>query len=179
MADLCLNEEKFIFEGNLYDEINDKWLIDIPTDFKIYKEFKKNLSISKKGSYGLVELSFQSKSPALSKDVVQKIINHINKSMSEESLRESELNLNFLYGEISNQKSMQTKNAISKLIESQLQKKMLATNKENYVVKVVSPPLMPEEKSSPWRLGIIISSLLIFNFLYITFNIFVVFYRRN
>ena len=99
--------------------------------------------------------------------------------MSEESLRESELNLNFLYGEISNQKSMQTKNAISKLIESQLQKKMLATNKENYVVKVVSPPLMPEEKSSPWRLGIIISSLLIFNFLYITFNIFVVFYRRN
>ena len=174
-----LNEEKFIFEANLYDEINNKWLIDIPTDFKIYKEFKKNLSISKKGAYGLVELSFQSKSPALSKDVVQKIINHINKSMSEESLRESELNLNFLYGEISNQKSMQTKNAISKLIESQLQKKMLATNKENYVVKVVSPPLMPEEKSSPWRLGIIISSLLIFNFLYITFNIFLVFYRRN
>ncbi len=165
-------KENFEYNLDMYDPLNSSWKVKIPSDYEIFKDFKKNLTITKKSNSGLVEISFKSKSPHLSQDVVENMIFLINDVMSSEALNKAATNLTFLNKEINNQQNIQTKNAISRLMEIQLQKKMIASNNKNYIFDVVSPPLIAEEKSSPWKLGIIISSLFIFNFLYIFYHIF-------
>jgi hypothetical protein len=119
-----------------------------------------------------------STSPVLSQKIVEQMIILINEVMSSEDLNKAATNLDFLNSEINKQQNIQTKNAISRLMESQLQKKMIASNKFNYIFEVVNPPMVPEEKSSPWRLGIIFSSVIIFNFFYIFFLVILNLYRK-
>ena len=164
-------ENKFLYDSSIYNVKNESWLVKVPSDYKIFKEFKKNLRISKKGNSGLIEIKFISTSPVLSQKIIEQLIILINEVMSSEALDKAVANLDFLNKEINKQQNIQTKNAISRLMETQLQKKMIASNKLNYIFEVVNPPMVPEEKSSPWRLGIIISSILIFNFFYIFYLI--------
>tara|TARA_B100000575_G_scaffold104151_1_gene83031 strand:+ start:936 stop:1829 length:894 start_codon:yes stop_codon:yes gene_type:complete len=171
-------ERKFVYDPSIYDVKTKVWLIEVPSDYKIFKEFKKNLRITKKGTSGLIEIKFTSTSPILSQKIIEQMITLINEVMSSEALNKAIINLDFLNREINNQQNIQTKNAIYRLMESQLQKKMLASNKFNYIFEVVNPPMVPEEKSSPWRLGIIFSSIIIFNFFYIFFLVILNLYRK-
>ena len=43
------------------------------------------------------------------------------------------------------------KDAINKLVESQLQKQMLSKVNKEYLLKVIEPPFIPEVKSKPTR----------------------------
>ena len=53
------------------------------------------------------------------------------------------------------------KDAISKLVESQLQKQMLSKINEEYILKVIEPPFIPEVKSKPMRAVICIIGTLL------------------
>ena len=171
-------ERQFVYDPSIYDVKAKVWRIEVPSDYKIFKEFKKNLRITKKGNSGLIEIKFMSTSPVLSQKIIEQLIILINEVMSSEALNKAATNLDFLNREINKQQNIQTKNAISRLMESQLQKKMIASNKFNYIFEVVNPPMVPEEKSSPWRLGIIFSSVIIFNFFYIFFLVVLNLYRK-
>ena len=47
------------------------------------------------------------------------------------------------------------RSSIGKLIEGQLEKLMIAQISEEYFLKSIEPPFVPEEKSSPQRLVIV------------------------
>ena len=53
------------------------------------------------------------------------------------------------------------RDAISKLVESQLQKQMLSKINEEYILKVIEPPFIPEVKSKPMRAVICILGTLL------------------
>lgn len=165
--------EDNVFKNNdeIYDSSKNKWKKNIPTDYELYKDFLKKFKVSKEGISGFVEISFKSESPHLSKYIVDEIVHFINKTSSEEALEQANSNLLFLEGEISKVKIAQTKLTISNLIEHQLRKKMLSLNSDEYIFRVIDPPLVPKEKSSPKRILIILSSVFIFLFLFSFFVI--------
>ena len=59
--------------------------------------------------------------------------------------------INFLNKEVENTNLKETKEAISKLVESQLQNLMLTSASESYVYKTLNAPIAPEKKTSPSR----------------------------
>ncbi len=166
-----LEDNKFKNNDEIYDSSKNKWKKNIPTDYELYKDFLKKFKVSKEGISGFLEISFKSESPHLSKYIVDEIVHFINKTSSEEALEQANSNLLFLEGEISKVKIAQTKLTISNLIEHQLRKKMLSLNSDEYIFRVIDPPLVPKEKSSPKRILIILSSVFIFLFLFSFFVI--------
>ena len=164
-------DNKFKNNDEIYDLSKNKWKKNIPTDYELYKDFLKKFKVSKEGITGFIEISFKSESPHLSKYIVDEIVHFINKTTSEEALKQANSNLLFLEGEISKVKIAQTKLTISNLIEHQLRKKMFSLNSDEYIFRIIDPPLVPKEKSSPKRILIILSSVFIFLFLFSFFVI--------
>ena len=164
-------DKKFKNNDEIYDSSKNEWKKDIPTDYELYKDFLKKFKVSKEGVTGFIEISYKSESPHLSKYIVDEIVYFINKTTSEEALEQANSNLLFLEGEISKVKIAQTKLTISNLIEHQLRKKMFSLNSDEYIFRVIDPPLVPMEKSSPKRILIILSSVFIFLFLFSFFVI--------
>lgn len=164
-------DKKFKNNDEIYDSSKNEWKKDIPTDYELYKDFLKKFKVSKEGITGFIEISYKSESPHLSKYIVDEIVYFINKTTSEEALEQANSNLLFLEGEISKVKIAQTKLTISNLIEHQLRKKMFSLNSDEYIFRVIDPPLVPMEKSSPKRILIILSSVFIFLFLFSFFVI--------
>lgn len=164
-------DKKFKNNDEIYDSSKNEWKKNIPTDYELYKDFLKKFKVSKEGVTGFIEISYKSESPHLSKYIVDEIVYFINKTTSEEALEQANSNLLFLEGEISKVKIAQTKLTISNLIEHQLRKKMFSLNSDEYIFRVIDPPLVPMEKSSPKRILIILSSVFIFLFLFSFFVI--------
>ena len=64
---------------------------------------------------------------------------------------DAENSIKFL-SEASNKTSIQSvKLVISKLMESQMQTLMIANSNQDYVLKKINSPIVPEEKSGPFR----------------------------
>ena len=55
--------------------------------------------------------------------------------------------------------------AISRLLESEIRKKMLANVKQNYALNPIDPPYFPDIKFSPSRFLILIVSIFSFSYL--------------
>ena len=79
------------------------------------------------------------------------IINEANELLRNKDLQESSGAIAFLNTEIPKASLITMKDAINKLLQSQLQKKMLAKVNKEYILKVIEPPFIPEEKSRPMR----------------------------
>ena len=64
---------------------------------------------------------------------------------------EAEEALRFLTNTLPQTAEVSTKNSIARLIQSQLETKMMANIDSEYILKVVEPPFEPELKSAPKR----------------------------
>ena len=79
------------------------------------------------------------------------IVKNINESMRNIDKKNALDSINFLNKEVENTNLKETKEAISKLVESQLQNLMLTSASESYVYKTLNAPIAPEKKTSPSR----------------------------
>lgn len=159
-------ENKIIYDKKKYDESKKKWTRKvshpktlIPSDQEAYKIYTEILGISQNKKTSFVTLSIDHKSPYLAKEWVDIIINKINLSMRNEDNRRAEESISFLqeYSKSTNIQSIQ--DAISILLESQMQTLMLTTGNEFYVYKILNSPIVPEDESSPNRTLIFLFSV--------------------
>lgn len=141
-------ENKIIYDKKKYDESKKKWTRKvshpktlIPSDQEAYKIYTEILGISQNKKTSFVTLSIDHKSPYLAKEWVDIIINKINLSMRNEDNRRAEESISFLqeYSKSTNIQSIQ--DAISILLESQMQTLMLTTGNEFYVYKILNSPI--------------------------------------
>ena len=79
------------------------------------------------------------------------IINEANELLRNRDLQESSAAIAFLNTEIPKSSLITMKEAINKLVESQLQKQMMSKVNKEYILKIIDPPFTPEEKSKPTR----------------------------
>ncbi len=181
------SENKIFFKENIFNEKNNEWTRSppsgraiTPSSQEVHQEFVlPNLSILKRSrTSDFIEVTFTHLSPIFAQDFVNTLLNTLNQSSRRKDLLETELSLEYLENRLTNTTQVVIRNSISNLLSSQLNKQMIANAKENYLVEVVEPPLVPEIKYYPRRTIIVINSTMV-GFLIAIMYVLAVYYVRS
>ena len=79
------------------------------------------------------------------------MIRETNEILRNKDLRESSDAINFLTSEVNKSSLITMKDAINELVLSRLEMQMMAKVSNEYVLKIIEPPFIPEKKSGPSR----------------------------
>ena len=73
------------------------------------------------------------------------------------------------FDQLNSTSKIPVQDSVNKLIDLELKKKMMANVKKDYLLKIIDPPFVPEEKSRPSRALICILGFILGIFISITF----------
>ncbi len=79
------------------------------------------------------------------------LVRRLNASLRNQAIQESETNIEFLRSELSQTNLVTLQQSIGRLLDSELQKLMLARGNEEFAVKVLDPAHVPKQRSRPRR----------------------------
>jgi uncharacterized protein involved in exopolysaccharide biosynthesis len=168
--------ERYIRDNNLlpilyagkWDATQGRWKVSdpdkIPTLWKANQFFKKYVAkIVTDSKTGLVTVEVTWKDPKLAAQWANGLVKSANDFERAGALRESERNIAYLTGEAVKTDVLGIKQAIYSLMESELDKEMLAKGNDEYSFKLIDPATAPERPSSPitlvWMLVTLFGSL--------------------
>jgi LPS O-antigen subunit length determinant protein (WzzB/FepE family) len=148
-------EDIIIYDKKLFNKSKNKWVRNeipsIPSEQEAYEIYQKILSVSEDKKTRFVYISIKYFSPNIAKDWVEIVVKNINESMRSENMRVSSKSIAFLRERAENTNIKEIRDAISQLLQSQMQNLMLATASEDYIYKILNSPIAPEKKSEPGR----------------------------
>ena len=153
-----------ILDDKIYDSNKMKWVNDKPSVLEAHQVFLENMVVSKDKRTGFINISFQHISPEFAFLMVKTMILEANTLIRQQHLEEARVSLSFLNTALQNTLEIGTKSSITTLIEAQLKIQMMANVRQEYVVRTIDKPYLPEWKAGPARLKFIILSSL-FGFL--------------
>lgn len=122
-----------------------------PTYLEVHDTALKKLDVNKDEITGLITISFEHLSPIFAQEFLTLVINEVNNITREIKLKEVNAALDFLNLEQEVVKQQGLRTTINALISKQLNEKMMASIKDDYLLSVIDPPIAPEIKSSPKR----------------------------
>lgn len=157
------------YDDDLYDAVLGQWVREVgfpyqvtPTAQESHNFFVANvLNISTANATRFVTLSVDHVSPYIARDWVELMILEINEQFR---VREHELalsSIDYLNNQISITSVVEVRQALSELLQNQIQTSMLTNANPDYVFSVIDPPIPPELKYSPRRSIIVILATLL------------------
>ncbi len=171
------SSKKIIFDPEIYDEESKTWTREpsangnvIPSHLEAHREYADMLSVMKDKITGLISIKIEHVSPVFAHDFLSLIIQEANNLNREIDVKTTTKALTYLKAELSQTPQVEIKKSISKLIENQLETKMMASIYDDYILIPLEPPFIPDKKSGPVRsLIVILSTLLagIFSVMYV------------
>jgi len=144
-----------IFEDE-WDAENERWLTEDPTetpDLRDGAEFfhEEILQVGEERGTGLVTLGVEWTDPIVAAEWASVLVRRLNDRLREGALREAEANVAYLESEMTNTTLFSLQESIGRLLESELQKLMLARGNEEFAFKIVDPPVPPKQRVRPKR----------------------------
>ena len=172
-------KNKIIYDKKLYNEQEDKWVRKIrrnqkliPSHIEIHKEIiEKKLSVKKDRQSGFITVEFTHRSPVFAKYFVDLMVKELNSIAREKDLEKTKYAQEYLNKKLIEVQEVELRKSITKLVEVQLNKEMVAYVYEQYILSPIDSPVIPEKKSWPQRslivilstfLGILVSVLFVF-----------------
>ena len=154
--------KKIQFDPKIYNENNEEWVRkpgknqqSKPSYLEAFccddNTYLNQVSIFRDKKTNLITISVEHISPIFAKEFLELMINEANELLRNRDLQESSAAIAFLNTEIPKASLIEMKDAINLLLQSQLQKQMLAKVNKEYFLKVIEPPFIPEVKSKPFR----------------------------
>ena len=154
------DSKKIIF-GEKWNEEENEWKEQEPSDFKSYYVFKEDiLSVSENVKTGVFTLSVVWHNPRQSALWANSLVESLNQLLRIQAIEDAEKRINFLEEQTRETNILGLQNMISALIQSQYEKAMIANVKEEYGFKIIDPAKVPEVKFSPNRTLIVILSFI-------------------
>ncbi|MBU2224854.1 MAG: LPS O-antigen length regulator [Gammaproteobacteria bacterium] len=161
-----LQTERFILDADVYDENNKVWVRHVvapkkavPSNEEAADVLSGLLEISKDKMTGMVKLSFEHLSPILVQRWTQQLVVGVNQKIRQRDMQEAQSSLNYLSQQLQDTKVAEIRSSLAQLIEEQTKTLMLANIREEYVLKVVDPAYLPEEKVKPRRSLVVLMSM--------------------
>ena len=146
------------FDSNIYDGINKTWMsvddmgIEVkPSYLEAYDVYVEQMYINFNPRIGIINISIEHISPIFAKNLLDLIIREADNLLRQKDLQRSSEALAYLTLELSKTSLLDIKNSLNQLILSQLQSQMMAKISTNYVLNVIEPPFIPENKFKPSR----------------------------
>jgi uncharacterized protein involved in exopolysaccharide biosynthesis len=125
----------------------------IPTPWKANKYFKEKIrNVTTDAKTGLSTLTIKWKDPAVAAVWANDLVKLTNDYMRAEAISESERNIAYLNEQALKTDALGAKQAIYYLLQTEINKLMLARGNESFALKVLDPAHPPEEYSSPKKL---------------------------
>lgn len=163
-----------VYDKKIYDQASSKWPDGKPSVQDAYKSYGEALTIIQDKKTSFVSISIEHYSPYVAQKWVSIIIKEINESMRKLDSDQAEKSIAYLNESALTTNIQPIREAIAKLLESQMRTLMLTASSEAYIFKVIDSPIVPEKKSKPSRsiiciLGTILGGL---------FSVMIIFIRK-
>lgn len=143
-----------VLYASLWDPSTRRWKVSdprkTPTLWKASQRFRKGIaSVSTDNRTGLVTLNVVWKDPKIAADWANGLVRMTNDYLRKQALDESQRNITYLTTEAAKTDVVGVKDAISAILENEIDKEMLARGTEEYAFKVLDPAVAPERPSFP------------------------------
>ncbi|WP_432462965.1 Wzz/FepE/Etk N-terminal domain-containing protein [Agarivorans sp. QJM3NY_33] len=146
-------------DPELYDADSKTWVREVklpqqpePSMQESHEFFLKEvLSVSTDKETGLVTLAAEHISPVVAQQWVSWLIEDINQVVKQRARQETMANINYLKEQLEKTSVAQMQSVFYQLIEEQTKTLMLAEANEDFVFKVIDPPVVAEKKVKPKR----------------------------
>ncbi len=157
-----LLSDEFVRDKNLlpvlfdqrWDSSQQRWneTAKVPTLWDARKLIaNKILKVLEDRKTGLITLAVEWKDPELAAEWAKELVARTNRMLQEASYRRSNRNIEFLKKQLGETEILGVRDALNKIMESELKTSMLAQRSEDYVLRMVDPPVPPEERIWPRR----------------------------
>jgi uncharacterized protein involved in exopolysaccharide biosynthesis len=154
--------ESYIVKDNLlpvlyskkWDQVKGTWRdtdpTKLPTLWKANQYFKRSIrSVSTDTKTGIVTLTITWSDPARAATWANGLVTMANTYLRDQAIAVSERNISYLNDEAAKTDAVGVKQAIYAILQSEINKAMLARGSNEYALKVLDPAEPPEAHSSP------------------------------
>lgn len=155
-----------VFFSNDWDSELKSWKVTDPSKIPDTRDavkffHERVLQVTQNRQTGLVTLRISWIDPTVSVEWANELVRRLNERMRSRALNTAEANVRFLQHEMATTSLVELRQSIGRLLETEMQKLMLARGNDEYAVRVVDPPQRPKEPSHPNRsLTILLSGIL-------------------
>ena len=147
--------QRFISDNNLMPELFPKlwdshtgtWkrgIKKVPTIARGFKLFKSIRQVERDNKTGLITLTIDWKDRFKAADWTNRLVQLLNDEMRSRAIIDAEASLGYLQKEYATTADVSTREAISKLIESQVKQQMLAHVTQEYALRVIDKALVSD-----------------------------------
>jgi uncharacterized protein involved in exopolysaccharide biosynthesis len=135
-----------------WDPIAQKWRSadpkKIPTLWKANRDFRKIRGILDDKKANMVVLKITWKNPQQAAKWANDLVRITNSYLRDKAIQEAEQNIAYLNEQAAKTTVVEAQKSIFSLLETEINKEMLARGREEYALKVVDPAFVPEKPSS-------------------------------
>jgi capsular polysaccharide biosynthesis protein len=115
-----------------------------PTPARAVKYFSRIRTVSQDKKTGLVSIQIEWKDPKRAADWANELASRINDEMRARVIEKAAASVSFLEKELSSTAVVETRDAINRLLESQIKQQMLANVTHEYAFRVVDRGMAPD-----------------------------------
>jgi len=133
------------------------------------KKLKDSITVLVDVKRSLISVSVEFYDPVLAARVANLLVSEVNMYIKKKEVGESERSIDFLKKQLKQTDVEGLQQVLFALLESQVQKIMLANVKEQYVFDIVDPAVPPEYRSAPKRKIIVILGAFLFGCFYVIY----------
>lgn len=162
---LILNPDK-------YNESTQTWVRTpkpprgiVPSLQEAHEEFLKLIEIGQDIETGFITVSIEHYSPYLAKQWVDTLVDQINMDVKAIKVKEAENSIAYLNEQVASTQLTDLKIGIFELIQSQIEKIMIANSRQEYLFQTIQPAQVRELKEKPRRSMIVILATVLGGFL--------------
>lgn len=131
-----------------------------PGEWDAIREAEDMLRVKANSSKGVINISFDSEGPQLSAQIVGYYLEEAKTRLQEETLLRARKNKQFIEEQLKLAVDPLIKERLYYLYGREVEKEMLAKNREQFAFTIVDPPKVPDRKSKPRR--VILSFIVMF-----------------
>lgn len=149
-----------------WDADNKRWQVADPADAPDVRDGVKYfhesiLRVSEERSSGLVTLAVEWTDPDVAAEWASILVRRLNDRLRERALLEAETNVTYLQSEMGSTNLVTLQESIGRLLETELQKLMLAKGNEEFAFKILDPAVSPKQRVRPKRaLTVVVGTML-------------------
>ena len=151
-------ENKLSYNERIFDPSKQKWIREVdfplsivPSDQEAYEIYQTNLTVIEDLETSYITISIDHHSPIVAERWINIIVKEINESMRKIDADIAQKSIIYLNEKASTTNIQSIQDAIAVLLETQMQTLMLTYANEDYVYKIIEPPVAAEFKSGPNR----------------------------
>ncbi len=118
-------------------------------------------------------LTVTHRSPSFAYRINARILSFLNQSIIDIDIKDSDAKLEYMKSIIPTYREVEVRTVLSRIIEKELTKKVLANSLSEYSFMILDPPVIPIKKFSPRRTILVISFMLtglLMSIIYLTFT---------